>query len=144
VSVPPQALRDDYFPEPPLACRPEDMPTWPSLHEAPRGAKKRASSADVEDNREKVRVTLVRQESTVGGTVGPWYGRRETPGTQEAEEGMGPARAERCARGASLRAAPDVAFVRRLSSTRTRVSTVRSRSGARWAPRGAGQVVGFG
>ncbi len=31
-----------YFAEPPLACRPEDMPTWPSQHEAPRGQKKKS------------------------------------------------------------------------------------------------------
>ena len=41
-----QCLEDGfgYFDEAPKACLPENMPTWPSSHEAPKGQKKRARS----------------------------------------------------------------------------------------------------
>mmetsp|Transcript_13907 Transcript_13907/g.27473 ORF Transcript_13907/g.27473 Transcript_13907/m.27473 type:complete len:187 (+) Transcript_13907:3-563(+) len=43
-----EALQHDaWFSEPPLALRPEDMPTWPSMHEKPKEHKgKRARSPD--------------------------------------------------------------------------------------------------
>jgi serine/threonine protein kinase len=42
-----ESLEDEigYFDETPRPCRPEDMPTYPSTHELPKGHKKRARSS---------------------------------------------------------------------------------------------------
>ncbi|EKX35058.1 hypothetical protein GUITHDRAFT_118712 [Guillardia theta CCMP2712] len=44
-----RALESEFFKEAPLACKPEDMPTWPSTHDEPKGSRKKKMTPEVDD-----------------------------------------------------------------------------------------------